>query len=545
MHQKLLKSKYASEATKVADTVGLNPNSVFEDLGDRMSLLSDRLEDTTVTINAVSSLSKISNDLLKASDNLIGDAEKTVKNSQKVFDKSSNNMPKENNIASKAVKSEIDTLIKDLKELEKDLNSIKDDKDAYNKFFNERLAKRIKLIKSMKESADSIANTLSNLGFNTLSNSFKNISNRLDSILNKLKTFELANDSNWPTIRNNIKNIIKDIDTTIDELNNINNSLDNNLDKKLNKAISDARNSIKDVNKSLSNTYSNLDGLSKTLKSYEDTLSFLEGNLDDTISNINSISRDLNTLSGLFKSIANSKALKDINILTTDDSEAIASYLTSPVKMKTEVVYPIENYGSAMAPFYTVLAQWVGALLAAVIIKTKIKKDKNYKTFEKFFGRFGIFLFVGLAQGLIVSLVDILYVGIQCPHPVMFVLAACINGIVFTMINYALVFALDNIGLALAVLILVLQVAGSGGTYPIEVLPNVFQKLYPFMPFGYALDAMRECIFGLYEYTYIKSIGILLLFGTCFAAIGILLYKPALKLNEIIDSSKKDINKNI
>ena len=213
--------------------------------------------------------------------------------------------------------------------------------------------------------------------------------------------------------------------------------------------------------------------------------------------------------------------------------------------MKTKTVYKVKNYGSIMAPFYTILAQWVGALLATVLIKTKIKRDKKYKTYEKFFGRYGIFLFIGLAQGLIVSLVDVLYIGIQCPHPVLFVLAACVISLCFTMINYALVFALDNIGLALAVIILVLQVAGSGGLYPVEVLPKVFQKLYPFMPFHYALDAMKECICGMYRYTYIKSLGVLLLFTIVFSLLGLLLYKPALKLNELVDNSKKELNKNI
>ena len=210
--------------------------------------------------------------------------------------------------------------------------------------------------------------------------------------------------------------------------------------------------------------------------------------------------------------------------------------------MNTNVIYPINEYGSAMAPFYTVLAQWVGALLTAVLIKVKVKKRKDLikpNLIERYFGRYGLYMMIGLAQALIVSLGDLLYVDIQCLHPVRFVLAACMNGLCFTMINYALVFALDNIGLGLGVIILVLQVAGSGGTYPVEVLPNIFKALYPVMPFRYSMDAMRECIGGMYGHTYINCLLTLGLFMIVAVLLGLLLYKPAFMINRLITESKQ------
>ena len=127
---------------------------------------------------------------------------------------------------------------------------------------------------------------------------------------------------------------------------------------------------------------------------------------------------------------------------------------------------------------------------------------------------------------------------IQCVAPFRFVLIAVINGIVFTMINYALVFALDNIGLGAGVIILVLQVAGSGGTYPVEVLPEPFKVIYPLMPFRYSMDAMRECIGGMYDGTYWRCAGVLLAFFVFSVAFGLSLYHPARRLNEMIAESK-------
>ena len=227
--------------------------------------------------------------------------------------------------------------------------------------------------------------------------------------------------------------------------------------------------------------------------------------------------------------------------MMANDEAAVAEYLSNPVKMKTEVIWPIETYGSAMAPFYTVLAQWVGALLTAVLIKVKIRKKNDLpdlKLSEWYFGRFGLYLLIGIAQALIVSLGDLLYIGIQCVAPVRFVLAACVNGLVFMMINYALVFALDNIGLGAGVIVLVMQVAGSGGTYPVEVLPPIFRTLYPLMPFRYSMDAMRECIGGMYDGTYWKCLGVLMIFLLFFTAFGLAMYGPARKLNDMIAASK-------
>ena len=264
--------------------------------------------------------------------------------------------------------------------------------------------------------------------------------------------------------------------------------------------------------------------------------------LDETAAAIGSMQQGAGALAMMFNAISQSDALDDVNVLLSSDPEKIAQFISAPVGMKTETVYPVENYGSAMAPFYTVLAQWVGALLAAVLISASVRRKQGtgkLKLYERFFGRYRLFMFVGLAQGLIVSIGDLVYAGIQCEHPGLFVLAACVNGICFTMINYALVFALDNIGLGLGVIVLVIQVAGSGGTYPVEVLPPIFRFLYPAMPFRYAMGAMKECVCGMYGDTYARCIAVLVLFTIGAAALGLLLYYPALKLNRMIAISMK------
>ena len=193
-------------------------------------------------------------------------------------------------------------------------------------------------------------------------------------------------------------------------------------------------------------------GVGDLLVSYSSALNALEDGLAGSRTALQTTHDTLRMVIAVLERLAGSESLNAVTNVLSGDSETLAAYMATPVQMRTETVYPIREYGSAMAPFYTVLAQWVGALLSVVLIKAQVKPSDeigNLKLYERFFGRYALLLLVGLSQGLIVSLGDLIYIGIQCPHPLLFVVAAWLNGVVFTLINYALVFALDNIGLAL------------------------------------------------------------------------------------------------
>lgn len=224
------------------------------------------------------------------------------------------------------------------------------------------------------------------------------------------------------------------------------------------------------------------------------------------------------------------------------DPDEIGEFLSAPVAMETVAIYPVENYGSAMAAFYTVLALWVGGLFLVAIIHTKVHPEPSFATakiYEQFFGRYLIFFFISQIQALITVLGDVLFLGIQCEHPVMLWFASSVCSFVFSFLMYALTFAMGNIGEGVAVIIMVIQVAGAGCTFPVEVLPSVFQKIYKVLPFTYALSALKEAIVGLYQQTFWKDIFILLLFVPLSAAIGIGLYKPFHKFNEMLEHNKE------
>ncbi len=537
---------YITEAANAAKAAGLDPQDAFSDLSSTMTDLTTDLEGALVMVRGAAGLSDAAGTLLKASDELIGSSEDTIGLGEQLLESAEGRIPEKADTTK--VQNVIDKitaqLSKDLDKIDSDLSSAEESMDQFNQYIDNELGNHKKLVAAMKSSTDTAAKELKDMGFTGLASRFSRISDKLDHILNVMDNLVTANDSNWAAMQGYIDEILADIAFGEDAITKIEADVDDELDKKLNQVISDARKSISETRASLSGIYGDMDLLEDALDKSDKSLKSLKGGLNGTVSTLTSLQNGTKNLAALFDSLSGSDMLEDVNHLMTNDAAVIAENMATPIKMSTEEVYPIRNFGSVMAPFYMVIAQWIGAMFAAVMIHVQVKRREEepgaIKLHEAFFGRYRLFLMIGLAQALLVSVGELLYVGIQCLHPLLFILAAIVNSIIFTLIVYSLVFALENIGLAVGVIAMILQVAGGGGTFPVEVLPPVFRAMFPFMPFRYAMDAMRECIGGMYDHTYIKCLGILILFGLAAIAFGLLLHKPMRGIIEKVEESKRE-----
>ena len=205
----------------------------------------------------------------------------------------------------------------------------------------------------------------------------------------------------------------------------------------------------------------------------------------------------LDRLAGLMGGMTDSESLNIFYNLMVSNGDELGSFLASPVSVDTDTVYGIENYGSAMAPFYTTLAIWVGGIILIAIFKTNVKKKKEIGdvTFtQEYFGRAVTFAAFALVQGLIVCLGDLLFLKIQCRHPLLFLLTGMLASLVYSFFIYSIVAAFGDIGKAIVVILLVVQLGGSGGTFPIDVTPACFRAVNPYLPFTFVINAMRECV---------------------------------------------------
>ncbi len=286
-----------------------------------------------------------------------------------------------------------------------------------------------------------------------------------------------------------------------------------------------------------------LASLSPTISQARSSLTQLSALLDQAKATLADMSDQLATIQQKLDVAANDVAalrsseaagqLADLLDVNVDD---IADFMTSPVKIKSKVVYPVASFGSGIAPFYTNLALWVGGYVLIAIFKLEVDREGigTYTAKEGYFGRWLLLMLLGILQAIIVCAGD-LVIGVQCLHPVLFVLAGMCISFVYVNIIYALSVAFKHIGKAIGVILVIVQIPGSSGMYPIEMMPPFFNWLHPLLPFTYGINAMRECVGGMYGMNYIINLGVLLIYVAIALGIGVWLRPLLLNLNLLFD----------
>lgn len=231
--------------------------------------------------------------------------------------------------------------------------------------------------------------------------------------------------------------------------------------------------------------------------------------------------------------------LDRVRELIGSDPAALADALAAPVALDRQAVYHIKNYGSAMAPFYTTLSIWVAGIVLAAMLKANVdeadvKALGNPRLHELYLGRYAFFALLAFAQATLVCAGDLLFFGIQCEHPFQFMLVGWLAGFVFSNMIYTLTVSFGDIGKAIAVVLLVMQVAGSGGTFPIEMTADFFQAVYPFLPFTHAINAMHAAMAGAYGMEFWIELGTLALYLIPSLALGLVFRRPVIRANRWI-----------
>ena len=300
--------------------------------------------------------------------------------------------------------------------------------------------------------------------------------------------------------------IISEINLLADDLG----SVQNDYKTKVQPVLSENLSALLDMLTVTGELVADLNGDMPTLKALTDSLntSFKSG--EDMIASVNALLSNIKTqleaLSGKIAELGESEILNTLQNMSGFDSEQLGAFLACPVIVNTDKIYGIENYGSAMAPFYSTLAFWVGAMILIAVVKTGVKKKKEIserlRPHESYFGRMLTFLAFSLTQALIICLGDLYFLKIQCYHPAKFILAGLMAAVAFTVFVYSLAYTFGDIGKSIGIIFLVIQIGGSGGTFPIDVTPQFFQALNPYMPFTFVIEAMRECVCGTYANDY-------------------------------------------
>lgn len=269
------------------------------------------------------------------------------------------------------------------------------------------------------------------------------------------------------------------------------------LEPQIHSTLSAAKDTLTNASTMLTKVQSTIPQAQQRLSNAKNTLITANKAISTLQSDFPTLSKKIIDLATKLRTFENEADLSEIVQLLKNDVEAERNFFEEPVKLEEHRMFPIANYGTAMTPFYTVLSIWVGCLLLISLLAVNIHDSQHYSIRAIYFGRLLTFATISLIQTLIITIGDVLLLDVSIRAPFYFILFGLIISFVFITVVYTLVSVFGNVGKALAIVMLVLQIAGSGGTYPVELLPKFFQVINPFLPFTYAIGMMREAVGGI------------------------------------------------
>lgn len=290
------------------------------------------------------------------------------------------------------------------------------------------------------------------------------------------------------------------------------------------------------LNATLSATKPALQQIKGTLNQLDHVLSQAQDATLRTEDSLSTTAKTLDTLSSDMNVIKNSQLMGQLQEVVNLNPKDIASFMSSPVKIEDDIVYPVANYGSSVTPFYTNLALWVGGIVLIAIYKLEVDHENIaiFAPWQGYFGRWLLMMLLAILQATICCIGD-LFLKIQCVSPAAFILAGIIEAVVYVTLIYSLSIAFKHIGKALCVLLVILQIPGAAGLYPIEMMPGFFQAIHPWLPFTYGIAAMREAIGGFYGNFYLENLVKVSLFIVPAFVVGVVLRRHLLNINYLFD----------
>ena len=412
---------------------------------------------------------------------------------------------------------DVNTLKKEALKLEAAIKGIKLPSD-----YDKETQDAMNAIESVIGNADDIREVINGLG----------ITDAADKVTSRIEA-ELAKKTD------SVEDAVR---TCKDYASNMRNMFTNSLMPQIDGILANTEQILATVNTLLESIKTTLENTGTIFNGMVSTIGSTNQSLEQMQVIIQGVSGKLKSVTELFNGTTEDERVQALRKLMSGDPDTYGEFFSEPVKTDTVEVYPIANYGSAMTPFYTVLALWVGALLLTALVKVKAepKNLQGVKLHQLYFGRYLLFFVLGQIQALVVVLGDIYLLHCQILDKGLFWFTASLTSFVFTLLVYSLTLSFGDIGKAVAVVIMVIQIAGSGGTFPIELLPSVYRNIYIFFPFPYAINAMRETIGGMYGNMYVKSLLQLMIFAAAALVLGLVIRKPFIKWNHFVEKRMED-----
>ena len=501
----------------------LEVKSQFGNINDVVNLAGDGAYKLKTLISDIQKNIPLINKTLENSQNLGSNLESFLTTSK-------NNL---NNIAP-VIKNDIKIINEISNEVSKNVNALISAINSGSEYAPQIVDSILGKLSSLNTSAESLINILKTMNkfnpgkFDDILETLANVQGAINKAINVLNTVKdsLANGGTPDlSLLNNVIAFTNDVSNIT---NNLYNNFDENITNKINSIFDDAYNVAGNVVTVLKEAQNKLPQVTDIMNTvYEGADKGIEG-IDFVKSKLPEAENMLNELVSKIGSINDSEDINRIIDFLKTDVSVRSDFLANPVNIIENTLFPMGNYGTGMTPFYTVLSLWVGLLLLSSMLSVEAKGE--YSASVQYFGKMMLFMSIAIIQAIIVALGDLYLLKIYCVNPGLFVLGSVFTSVIFTIILYSLCSVFGNVGKVLGIVLLVIQIGGSGGTFPIQLTPKFFQAINPFLPFTYAISFAREAIGGVVQSVLIKDIVVLLIYGAIFILISLFLKKPINKL---------------
>lgn len=501
----------------------LEVKSQFGNINDVVNLAGDGAYKLKTLISDIQKNIPLINKTLENSQNLGSNLESFLTTSK-------NNL---NNIAP-VIKNDIKIINEISNEVSKNVNALISAINSGSEYAPQIVDSILGKLSSLNTSAESLINILKTMNkfnpgkFDDILETLANVQGAINKAINVLNTVKdsLANGGTPDlSLLNNVIAFTNDVSNIT---NNLYNNFDENITNKINSIFDDAYNVAGNVVTVLKEAQNKLPQVTDIMNTvYEGADKGIEG-IDFVKSKLPEAENMLNELVSKIGSINDSEDINRIIDFLKTDVSVRSDFLANPVNIIENTLFPMGNYGTGMTPFYTVLSLWVGLLLLSSMLSVEAKGE--YSASAQYFGKMMLFMSIAIIQAIIVALGDLYLLKIYCVNPALFVLGSVFTSVIFTIILYSLCSVFGNVGKVLGIVLLVIQIGGSGGTFPIQLTPKFFQAINPFLPFTYAISFAREAIGGVVQSVLIKDIVVLLIYGAIFILISLFLKKPINKL---------------
>ena len=521
----------------INSTVDLAYDGVVQ-LKDLSKKVNDDIPLIQDTINNSKNLSNEIKDFLSTSKKSLNDLSPTIKEDIRLLSDISGGISDSSSLIINAINSGSEKAPEFIANLEVKLESI-----------NKLTTSLINVMEKLNKLSPQLNTVIEQLkGLNTSINNLQDKLTVIKEAVNSGKTLDLTILKNIKILSDSIKSISSDIyskyDSDIsDKINGIIDSAYSTSDSVVN-VLNEAEKKLPDVSEFLNTAYEGADKGISGIEFIKEKLPKAEDMINGLVDKMDKVNSD--------------KGLTDLLELLKNDVEERSDFLANPVNLVEEDLFPMGNYGSAMAPFYTTLSLWAGCLFLVSLLAVNpyedeetsekflnvnnrdkgLKQKKDEKRIlgyvigitENYFGKLLLFLTIVVIQSIIVSIGDLYILGIFCINPVLFVIATIITGLTFACIIYTACSVFGNVGKVACIVLLVFQLGGSSGTFPVELTPKFFQRIYPFLPFTYTISLMRETIGGIVQQVVTKDLSLIIVFVISALLVGIFLKAPFSKL---------------